>query len=319
MINPLEAILARVVEKAHDDFPMVDIKFFSDRYADAIAVELGVDSPVDYYNKKIKISVQQLEIANDVVSLVAVNIFDSIESLIGSIPIEDIGAYPFARIWHDTHTYNEKLLWHPERAVPGWVFPRAYQIYPKDQSANIKRKQPAPVQQVSDNVSFDKMKEVLDVSTNTKKPAAKKRTVKRAPIQGFDPSKVRAPNCPIHHTEMYFDHIEQKWRCNKAGCRQVARPARDDDDKTVVLGKGGLQLRLVAQEGKRSVVLISDDNIALNITSMVDVDEICDAFDVKNQAAAAVKTGKEVISIPTEHNVLLRAKLVVMGTSDLTV
>lgn len=247
-----------------------------------------------------------------------------IQDLINSVPIEVIGAYPFARIWHDFHDTKSSsiapLLWYPERLVPGWVFSKAYKQYPRDQSA----KAPSPkLNEVSVDDSdskfrwddvYDKMKEALTVASTTKK----KKVIRRAPVVGFDPSKVRAPDCMKHGTPMVFDMVAQKWRCTEDGCRVVARPARDEDDKTVILGKGGLQLRLVAQDGGLSVVLISDDNIALDITKMVDVDEIIDTFDVKEQAKVALESGKEVFAAPTEKHITLNSRLVVMGATELT-
>lgn len=251
--------------------------------------------------------------------------------VIESIPEEVIGAYPFARMWHDIHSQDESLTFAPQKQVPGWVFGvinKKGSPFPKDKPRKKKTLQEVDVddswiqdvarandQHAQLVTEYDKMKEALGMATNTK---GKKVRVVRAPIKGFDPSKVKTPECKEHRTPMTFDYTEQKWHCTYEGCGMVARPKRDADDKNVILGKGNIQMRLIAQDGKRNVVLISDDNIALDITKFVDVDEIISTFDVEDQAKVASENGKQVFAIGTHKSVVLSSTLMVMGADELT-
>lgn len=97
----------------------------------------------------------------------------------------------------------------------------------------------------------------------------KPKIVRHDPI---NPGKVKKPFCPIHKEVMDFDPVAQKFRCPTVPCNQVARPKRDSDDKILTLGEGQLQVRFVMRPGVQpQVVLVSDDNVALDITTLVPI------------------------------------------------
>jgi hypothetical protein len=304
-----------IVAVARQKFPLVDLSIVRDNSFQEITVIAQVTAPNSQgiWRESRPIRNEALARATDLVEVVVGAVYDAIENVINAIPIEIIGLYPFARIWHDSHVSGPKLVWYPKLKVEGWVFSKAYMEYPKDRGASEATTLSDYESNEIEPINESDLKGVLKMAEK------KKRTVRRAPLpKSFDPSNVRPPQCPIHNDNMYFDAVGQKWRCNTQGCRQVARPARDEDDKTVILGKGSLQLRLVAQNGDRSVVLISDDNVCLDVTKLVDVDEVISKFDAEDQARAAAENGKENFSIPNEQTIGLSARLVVIGATDLT-
>ena len=282
--------------------------YHAEQFLDEVAVVSFQGNPVDLFTHALK---------------------NAAIEVIESIPEEVIGAYPFARMWHDIHSQDESLTFAPQKQVPGWVFGvinKKGSPFPKDKPRKKKKLQEVDVDdspavaRANDQHSklvkeYDNIKEALGMAQNTK---TKKVRVVRAPIKGFDPSKVKTPECKEHRTPMTFDHVEQKWHCTYEGCGMVARPKRDADDKNVILGKGNVQLRLIAQDGNKSVVLISDDNIALDITAFVDVEEIINEFDVEDAAKVASDNGKQVFAIPTAKSVSFTSALMVMGSDDLT-
>ncbi len=106
-----------------------------------------------------------------------------------------------------------------------------------------------------------------DLEDEMQKRIVRPKIVRQNPI---NTAKVKKPHCPIDKVEMHFDPAAQKFYCPEPTCHQVARPRRDSDDKQVVLGRGQLQVRFVIQPNKKPrVILISDDNVALDITSAI--------------------------------------------------
>lgn len=241
---------------------------------------------------------------------------------------ELIGKYPFTRIWADINLQKQKcnLSWNPSEEVPGWVHnyyrKRAVlrQMFPKENynggrlyvSEELKQINiPVPESNPEKEESLKAIRESIRVAKNTKG----KKVVRRAPVKGLDLSKVKAPVCKDHDTEMIYDPVEMKWRCGIQGCNLVARPKRDSDDKTVIIGKGGIQLRLIFHEGERHVMMISDDNVALNVTDFVDIDSLMDRFDV--ETVAKEMEGKSEFTISVERVVPMAMRLNVMGADQI--
>lgn len=308
----LQHLTHKTIEDAlHVLYPMVSYRTFHNSERLTWEIDGSIESPQgERWTRKTSIGEDAINRATNVTTLFIHQVTAMTEELINSVPTEKIGAYPFARIWYDQKKQGRTYLWAPGMDLPGWVFSKAYQTYPRDKS--VKKE---TVESIANEENFNEMKEALKVANTTTK---KKRVVKRAPLPpAFDASKVRAPLCVKHETPMTFDMMEEKWRCTTDGCKVVSRPKRDEDDRNVIMGKGGLQLRLVCQDGERNVVLISDDNIALDITKMVNLDELLNDFGVMEQAALAEKTGKEIFTIPIEQAVAFSMPLVVMGASDL--
>ena len=146
----------------------------------------------------------------------------------------------------------------------------------------------------------------------------KKRVVEKkgAPI---NPAKVKAPDCAIHHVPMEYDPTELKWRCPQYDeCGMVARPKRDADDRNVILGKGSTHLRLVEHQGKLKVLVMSDDNVAVDITIFCDPIRI--ARVCKKEIENAVDNGHNEALVEFDDLVALSLrfdKVYVMGTSNI--
>lgn len=248
-------------------------------------------------------------------------VFGRINELIEQIGELVTGKYPLTRIWADKHISGiVPLFLNPSQDVPGWVhnkfrdlnnFPTRPGRPEFDVPLFHENCKPSPVStNFGPRINYN-VKEI-DMATATKK------TVRRPTRRAIDPDKVKKPLCNIHQTPMEYDPVGVKWKCITVGCTQVARPKRDEDDRSVTVGKGGLQLRLIAQGDDLSVILISDDNIALDITKFVDINEIVDSWDAIEAAKTADSVGKKEFTIEVEHSLVLkRMRLTVMGADDL--
>lgn len=126
---------------------------------------------------------------------------------------------------------------------------------------------------------------------------------------------VKKPLCAVHKTEMRFDPGDQKWRCMEDNCNLVARPKRDAEDKSVLIGKGSVSLRIVHDGVSTRALLISDDNIALDITAYVNPAQVQTQFDLGKQALAASRNGKDTFTIPTEHPFTIKVKAAMIGAT----
>lgn len=244
-----------------------------------------------------------------------------------SLPQRVTGKYPHIRLWMDMNHSRDKsrFFGHPDIDIPGYVFGR-YKTMTNgryDGLEPLKNTQQQIIADISspqqkqfvenDKPLFDKEKleEVM------KEMATKKKIVKaKAPI---DPSKVKRPECPKHQSEMEFDKVKQKWRCQELGCKMVARPARDEDDRSVHVGKGETSLRVVSTEEETVVLLVSDDNVALNITPLLDVKEFLNASGILELAETAQSVGKENFTdgIARPLNLMLRPG--VIGAENLLI
>lgn len=328
----------KVVNTLTGLYPFATFTFSHERFNDRLKITVAYHD--QYCTALVDYSVLHSEsLPNDFLIKIGMKVANE---LMLDIPEGVIGAYPFARLWHDTHSASpDALLFNPSRPVPGWVFgtiKKKGSVYPIDPPAKKLKPlclpepgsllevdvgdSPWATDVIDRTIRIEEQSHSIANQIKENKMADAKRVVKkkitRAPIKGFDPKKVRTPECNVHHAPMKFDSVEQKWCCTIEGCRVVARPKRDADDKTVLLGKGEVQLRLIAQDGNLSVVLISDDNIALDITKLVNTQQIIDVFDVRAQAQVAFGSGKSVFDIPQPRNVTINTRLLVMGADDLT-
>lgn len=260
------------------------------------------------------------------------------------------GNYPFARLWCDRHlTGHSGYFGHPNRPIPGWAWPKikSKSDYPEDgivtskqitrefNSADIDGNGNDPISQsaFAEKESLRRKRQLLSKIEKTEihgahpemilegiemantKEKRKVKVVKKA----IDPSTVKKPNCKVHNASMEFDPVTQKWRCQVEGCNLVARPKGDDTDREVRVGKGNIQCRLISNEGELTVVLISDDNVTLDITRFVDVPKLMDEFDAVTIADAASTNGRETFSINDPKQLPIKMSLTVMGATDLVV
>lgn len=262
------------------------------------------------------------------------------EEIVASLPEELVGKYPFTRIYHDLHLLkaedgrayprgpNDQLFGHPERRVEGWIHNRFrhQKLYPKDgsitpvsltingESVGEDLKPKSKKVTIADSVVRQNQKLLEEAMTKT---VVRKKKTPTAVRPLVDPTKVKKPECSLHGVKMQFDPAEAKWRCPTPGCTLVKRPKRDSDDKHVVLGKGNVELRYVQVEDECRLILISDDNVALDITKFVDVDSLLESSDLINQVKEADEAGvfNFVIEVPQEFD--MKMKVVVMGVPDI--
>lgn len=148
---------------------------------------------------------------------------------------------------------------------------------------------------------------------------ARKIRIAKTPKRNIDPKKVKKPMCPIHTaTQMEYDQVRGKWRCQVSGCNQVATPKAAPEDNAVTFGKGQVQLRLMyTDDGNAHVILIADNNVALEITDMVDIEILEADFSVKETAELANSNSRREFHIPTAQRIPLKAPLYVMGTDNI--
>lgn len=240
------------------------------------------------------------------------------------------GKYPFIRLWCDRHLSGvPKLFEFPDRNIPGWAYSKFKEkndFYPTNKSVpsgvlfgsdptSPLLQEPTTTDEKAARAGID-----FDVKEFDMAAATKKKRVVTKPKSTINPSKVRKPLCAVHDVEMTHDPRDGKWKCTEPGCTMVARPKRAADDRSLILGKGGLSLRLIAQGTDVSVVLISDDNIALDVTGIVSIPDIANDFDVVSSAQVASEVGKDFFNIAVEKPVLIQGiKLTVMGADDIAI
>ena len=206
--------------------------------------------------------------------------------------------YPDIRMWAWHHVPNCRTVIFDERVkIPGYIFPIWNKAHP--------------------GLSANPHGGVVPI-TRKEKPMATRKVVVARGTAVRDPSKVRTPKCPVHpDLKMKFDAIRSVWACTDPTCKIIAQPKNEPEQGRVTLGKGNVQLRLVCgPNGSHSVVLISDDNIALDITQLVNIDEIKASFDMDRVVKAAGQSGLENISIPVANEFIVKAKASISNSSQ---
>lgn len=148
---------------------------------------------------------------------------------------------------------------------------------------------------------------------------ARKIRIAKTPQRHIDPKRIKKPFCPIHkETQMEYDQVRGKWVCKVDSCNQVATPKAAPEDNAVTFGKGKVQMRLMyTDDGNPHVILIADNNVALEVTDMFDISEIEDAFGVKETIELANSNARKEFHIPTAQQVAFRSSLYVMGTDNI--
>lgn len=111
---------------------------------------------------------------------------------------------------------------------------------------------------------------------------------------------IRKPRCKSRDhdepPEMVFVQEEGVWKCPEEGCTTIARPKSEAPVGQVVLGKGKLDLRVIFTDPgqKPSILLIADNNIALDVTAYIDVDNFMKYNRVVQRAQALARDGKQI-------------------------
>lgn len=199
---------------------------------------------------------------------------------------QKFGNYPNIAAWAKKHNikFNGNIL--NGNNIPGFVFP----LWNKD-NPNVKA--------ISSGGLTDK--------TTGEVMAPQKRSVKVQ--QGAIPKRpVKAPECPKHETRMEFDATENIWECKEPECKIIFRPKADDRPPgTVLLGKGEITMKT---DGKGSLILVSDDNVCLDISKY-----ISDArFDVdQDYVQTQALNGPGLVNVPTNRRTLVTLEIVNMN------
>lgn len=255
---------------------------------------------------------------------------ECVEPFTVSIGESETGRYPFIRLWADRHITSVELLFgHPEVDIPGFVFPKFRTNgegteYPRHGSVTPRRPDviggtELPEVDAEGDTEHSKILSSIHFTDTRKierqiKMAQGKVKIKKRPI---NPDRVKKPNCVKHDKPMEFDAVSQKWRCKVDGCNMVARPKDDENDRSVTIGKGGIQMRLIFHEGKATVLLISDNNIALDVTRWIDVDAMVRDLELEEKIKAADDEDQTSFVLTDQIATILKGlTLHIMGVDD---
>ena len=193
--------------------------------------------------------------------------------------------YPDVREWAAKHL-NIKTS--PFAPIPGWIWPRWNSAHPGMKANKTGGVEPVGIGQTMVN---------------------KRRVVVSTKGATTNPARVRTPKCPLHTEQMVFNSVRTVWECPVTGCSIIAQPKNEPEQGRVTLGKGEIHLRIVCQENKSpAVILISDDNIALDITEMVNPAELRNSFDLDVAVKAVKNSGLSTISIPVIQKWSIKSK-----------
>lgn len=113
---------------------------------------------------------------------------------------------------------------------------------------------------------------------------------------------VRKPRCKNREhdemPEMVYEPEEGVWKCPE-GCGAIARPKSDSPVGHIQLGKGRLDFRvLFVEPGKKpSILLVADNNIALDVTDYVDMDNFLKYSSAVRRAQLASNKGEENVEV----------------------
>lgn len=205
---------------------------------------------------------------------------------------DEWGEYPEVAVWASQHTKHQK-----GRTIPGFVWP----LWNKNHPSKKALKTGGIVTKGSEE----------DVATKTKKVVVKKGAAQAK-------KTVNRPTCPVHKTtDMKFNPIRAVWECAEAGCKLIARPKTDQADGQVILGKGNVELRLVFTDPgvQPRVVLMSDNNVALDVTDFIDIVTLTQRFDVDSKIRQAKQQGVS-ITRTAANQVPLRMSLAILGLDN---
>lgn len=236
------------------------------------------------------------------------------------------GKYPATRLYADINlnsSNGETLLFNPDVKVEGWIHNKYRGHWPKEgeiepfEGPTISSEMGTPIpairQKALATVPQDES-ERLDAMAQT----VKRKVVKSAPIQGFDPSKVKKPLCPVHREQMRFHPVKQKWVCDTPNCKMVSRPTKDEDDKSVQIGKGETSMRIVCTEDETVVLLISDDNLAIDITGLVgNLENFFDSIGALDLANTADQNGSDRFVDGTPRQITFSVRVGAIGVAEM--
>jgi hypothetical protein len=312
-----------VVEVLKAEYPVVEFESREDDIHARTIIKLIVKWPSGNLFTEHRVNIDHAGIAREAWIFVTEEIERGIVKLLESLPENIFGDYPPIRLWADVHLGQPTLFGEPNREIPEWVYPKyrrsTGRVHKKSEKPIIPPKQLEETEIGDDGIQrrekvFSK-EQIEEVKMATKKRKVRVPTQKNPRI---NPKRVKRPHCPVHTmTEMKFNEIRMVWECTEPNCSLIARPKQDSDDKALVLGTGNIQLRMVAHDGQVDLVLLSDDNVALNITPYVDIGDVVTNYDVVSLAQSASDTGKDAFFVPLKKIVEMKMQLHVQGAEEI--
>jgi len=226
---------------------------------------------------------------------------------------EDLGEYPAARLWM-WNVLSLPGVCKGEK-IPGWAWQRFHAAYPGKVAVMFPSKDPDLL-----GVRPDVKKVTRDMTKGYEEEmtAGTKRTVRvRKPKMA---RQIKKPFCPIHtSTEMAFNSVRQVWECQVDNCNLIARPKAEITEGQLLLGKGRASLRLVFNRPGEvpQLLLLSDDNLAINITELVDIStlRVQNVLDAMKEAAASGNTMATIDGLDI-HMQLANTPLTIIGIDN---
>jgi hypothetical protein len=308
--------------------------------------DVPTQNAIEHYKYELEVAFGEVSLASDPDVYLTSRIATTAQRMLVSMGENTTGKYPLTRLWSDLHLDTEKYLWRSKINVEGWVHNTYRGKGPKENSLDpltgmevsiegdgylpIHNEEPKDdlEQRLSQSVELAEIQnqaEGLKAVAQQKRRTVtrKRRTVTSAPSL-VDPNKVKKPQCngggsggPHRPRSMEFDPVKQKWICKQPGCKMTAKPVKDEDDRSVQVGRGSTSLRIVAAEEGVTVLLVSDDNLALNITPLVDVDSFILQNDLMGLAKVAVENDRDEFVDTTDRPLHLLMKVGVIGAKEL--
>lgn len=128
-------------------------------------------------------------------------------------------------------------------------------------------------------------------------------------VKGAHPkTPVRKPRCNNRDhdepPEMEFFPEDGVWKCPEPGCKTIARPKGDAVPVgQVLLGKGQLDFRVIFDQpgGKPSILLLADNNVALDITPYVDMENFLKYSRARQRAKLGAAKGEKIFQFKPEE------------------
>lgn len=238
-----------------------------------------------------------IALINETINTLKRDFRNYMESTVGNIPVANYVAndYPDIREWARLH-FRTNFPNNLNGPIPGWVFQRWKEAHP--------------------GLKAGKNGGVTPTLEGIEGMVARKVVVQKGAVTK-NPRTVKKPMCPVHlDTVMVFNAVRSVWECQHKGCHIIAQPKNEPEQGKILLGKGEVSLRVVCQEGRPpAIVLISDDNVALDITNHVTLTDIDNSFDMNSVVNRARKAGADSTSIPIAKFVSIGVKASVVNIS----
>lgn len=167
----------------------------------------------------------------------------------------------------------------------------------------IKRRPRVSINTKVEDKASGQLAELAETTSGKSTQNEVKPNVPVAKVKGaHSKTPMRKPRCKNRDhddaPEMVYDQEEGVWKCPE-GCGTIARPKSDTPVGTVQLGKGRLDLRvLFVEPGKKpSILLVADNNLALDITEYVEMDNFLRYSRAVQKAQEASANGEAMVEV----------------------